>query len=147
MHLGRVTAGRPQGRRGGDAEVGGDRPHTMRNHTATHLLNWAREVLGDHVEQKGSPCRCRQDAVRLHHDKPLSHDDIGKIERLVNERIYADLPVTATAMPLADAKKVAGVRRAVFGEKYRPGARAAHRPRLPEKASRGDSVELAAART
>ena len=47
----------------------------------------------------------------------MSSEEIAEVERLVNEQIYADLPVTPIVMPLAEAKKIAGVR-AVFGEKY-----------------------------
>ncbi len=94
------------------------RADTMRNHTTTHVLNWAlRKVLGGHVEQKGSlvdPDKTRFDFT---HDKPLSAAEIAEVERLVNEKLYADLPVTAHTLPLADAKKLPGVR-AVFGEKY-----------------------------
>ena len=91
----------------------------MRNHTATHLLNWAlRKVLGEHVEQKGSLVdagRRRASTSRI--TRPLTAEEIAEVERLVNEKIYADLPVTPVTMPLAEAKKIAGVR-AVFGEKY-----------------------------
>ena len=99
-------------------EVGGDRADTMRNHTATHLLNWAlRKVLGEHIEQKGSLVDADKTRFDFTHDKPLTAEEIAEVERLVNEKIYADLPVTPVTMPLAEAKKIAGVR-AVFGEKY-----------------------------
>src|SRR5262249_36538520 len=51
------------------------------------------------------------------HDRPLSPTEVAEVERLVNEKIYADLPVTAVTLPLGEAKKIHGVR-AVFGEKY-----------------------------
>src|SRR5206468_4615571 len=88
------------------------------NHTTTHLLNWAlRKVLGDHVEQKGSLVDADKTRFDFAHDKALSAEEVAEVERLVNEQIYADLPVTARVMPLAEAKKIPGVR-AVFGEKY-----------------------------
>ncbi len=118
LHLGRVVDGRIESGQKASLEVSGVRADTMRNHTATHLLNWAlRKVLGDHVEQKGSlvdPDKTRFDFT---HPKPLTEDEVAEIERLVNEKIYADLPVTPVTMPLAEAKKIPGVR-AVFGEKY-----------------------------
>jgi alanyl-tRNA synthetase len=118
LHIGRVAEGRIESGQKASLEVSGVRADTMRNHTATHLLNWAlRKVLGEHVEQKGSlvdPDKTRFDFT---HPKPLTEDEIAEIERLVNEKIYADLPVTPVTMPLAEAKKIPGVR-AVFGEKY-----------------------------
>ncbi len=91
---------------------------TMRNHTTTHLLNWAlRKVLGDHIEQKGSLVDPEKTRFDFAHNHPLTPDEIAEVERLVNEKIYADLPVNPVFMPLAEAKKIPGVR-AVFGEKY-----------------------------
>src|SRR5205085_9762464 len=118
LHLGRVTDGYLEPRETASLEVSGARAHTMRNHTATHLLNWAlRKVLGDHIEQKGSLVDAEHTRFDFAHDTPLSPDEISEVERLVNERIYLDLPVTPIVMPLAEAKKIPGVR-AVFGEKY-----------------------------
>jgi alanyl-tRNA synthetase len=95
-----------------------DRSNTVRNHTATHLLNLAlREVLGPHVEQKGSLVDAEKTRFDFSHDKPLSPDEVKRVEEIVNTQILRDLPVTATTMPLTDAKKIPGVR-AVFGEKY-----------------------------
>jgi alanyl-tRNA synthetase len=95
-----------------------DRSNTVRNHTATHLMNLAlREVLGNHVEQKGSLVDAEKTRFDFSHDKPLSADEIKRVEEIVNTQILRDLPVTATTMPLAEAKKIPGVR-AVFGEKY-----------------------------
>ncbi|MSR52051.1 MAG: alanine--tRNA ligase [Gemmataceae bacterium] len=95
-----------------------DRSSTVRNHTATHLLNLAlREVLGEHVEQKGSLVDLDKTRFDFSHDKPITPDEIQRIEELVNDRILRDMPVTAINMPLAEAKKLPGVR-AVFGEKY-----------------------------
>ncbi|MGF1580261.1 MAG: alanine--tRNA ligase [Gemmataceae bacterium] len=94
------------------------RADTMRNHTSTHLLNWAlRKVLGDHIDQKGSLVDPDKTRFDFSHDSPLTHQEIKEIERLVNEKIYADLPVKGITMPLDDAQKLPGVR-AVFGEKY-----------------------------
>ena len=95
-----------------------DRTNTVRNHTATHLLNLAlREVLGDHVEQKGSLVDAEKTRFDFGHDKPLTADEVRRIEEIVNQQILRDLPVTPITMPLAEARKIAGVR-AVFGEKY-----------------------------
>jgi alanyl-tRNA synthetase len=124
-------------------EVSSDRPHTMRNHTSTHLLNWAlREVLGDHIEQKGSLVDADKTRFDFTHDRPLSPEEIQRIEFLVNEKIYADLPVTSIVMPLGEAKKIAGVR-AVFGEKYPDPVRVLLiGPEKPEDATRMHSVEF-----
>src|SRR5437016_10987796 len=81
-------------------------------------MSWAlREVLGDHIEQKGSLVDAEKTRFDFTHDKPMTHDEIAEIERLVNDKIVADQPVTPITMPLAEAKQIAGVR-AVFGEKY-----------------------------
>jgi alanyl-tRNA synthetase len=95
-----------------------DRTSTVRNHTATHLLNLAlREVLGPHVEQKGSLVDAEKTRFDFSHDKPLTADEVRRVEEIVNQQILRDLPVTPVTMPLAEAKKLPGVR-AVFGEKY-----------------------------
>ena len=95
-----------------------NRADTLRNHTATHLLNWAlREVLGSHVEQKGSLVDAEKTRFDFTHDKTLTAEEIAEIEQLVNEKIYADQPVTPVTLPLTQAKQIPGVR-AVFGEKY-----------------------------
>ena len=91
---------------------------TMRNHTATHLLNWAlREVLGEHVNQAGSvvaPDRLRFDFA---HSQAVTDEQLAEVERIVNGWIVADEPVAAQTLPLAEALKIDGLR-AMFGEKY-----------------------------
>jgi alanyl-tRNA synthetase len=118
LHFGQVAEGKVGVGQPATLRVDGVRLDTMRNHTSTHLMNLAlRDILGAHVEQKGSlvdPDKTRFDFTHQH---ALSHDEIGRIERHVNERIQGDLPVVAVTLPLAEAKKLPGVR-AVFGEKY-----------------------------
>ena len=89
----------------------------MRNHTAAHLLQAAlRSVLGDHVHQAGSYVdahRCRFD---FSHFEPVTHEQLAKIEAIVNENIFAAIPVTMTEMPIEEARKMGSM--ALFGEKY-----------------------------
>jgi alanyl-tRNA synthetase len=115
----------------------------MRNHTATHLMNLGlRLVLGGHVEQKGSLVDEDKTRFDFSHDKPLTADDIRAIEDHVNRRVARDLPVTAVVLPLAEAKKIDGVR-AVFGEKYPDPVRVVMiGPERPELANFDDSVEF-----
>ncbi|GFQ03471.1 alanine--tRNA ligase [Phtheirospermum japonicum] len=88
------------------------------NHTCTHMLNFAlREVLGNHVDQKGSivlPEKLRYD---FSHGKPVKTEELRKIESIVNEQIEAQLDVYSKETKLADAKRINGLR-AVFGEVY-----------------------------
>jgi alanyl-tRNA synthetase len=95
----------------------GRRASTMRNHSVTHLMHKAlREVLGPHVQQKGSlvdPDKTRFDFA---HDKPMSGEEIRKVERLVNAEILKNSPTRAQIMPIEDAKKSGAVM--LFGEKY-----------------------------
>jgi alanyl-tRNA synthetase len=88
-----------------------------RNHSATHLLHEAlRQVLGDHVAQKGSlvaPDRLRFD---FSHPKPMSAEELEKVEDLANEYVLQNSPVTTRLMALDDAR--ASGARALFGEKY-----------------------------
>jgi alanyl-tRNA synthetase len=118
LHVGKVREGTLKVGQTATLEVSGDRADTMRNHTVTHLLNWAlRKVLGEHVEQKGSLVDPEKTRFDFAHHEALTPEQIAEVERLVNEKIYADAPVTAVYKPLDEAKKITGVR-AVFGEKY-----------------------------
>ena len=91
---------------------------TMKNHTATHVMNWAlREVLGDHVQQKGSLVDHEKTRFDFSHPKALTPEQVERVEQLVNERIRRNLPVHYRVVPQQDALKINGLR-AVFGERY-----------------------------
>ncbi len=118
IHWGKVWEGTIKTGQKASLEVNPARLDIMRNHTATHLMNWAlRSVLGGNVDQKGSLVDADKTRFDFTHDKPMTAEQMTEVERLVNDKILADLPVTPITMPLAEAKKIAGVR-AVFGEKY-----------------------------
>jgi alanyl-tRNA synthetase len=118
LHVGRVSEGTIKVGQAVTLEVSGARADIMRNHTATHLLNWAlRKVLGEHIEQRGSLVDAEKTRFDFTHDSPLTREEVAEVERLVNEKIYSDLPVKPVILPLAEAKQIPGVR-AVFGEKY-----------------------------
>lgn len=90
---------------------------TTAYHTATHLLHKAlRMVLGDHVAQKGSNITAERLRFDFSHPQPMSAEEKAAVERIVNEQIQADLPVTMEIMPLEEAKKSGAM--ALFGEKY-----------------------------
>jgi alanyl-tRNA synthetase len=93
------------------------RTEIRRNHSATHLLHEAlRQVLGDHVAQKGSlvaPDRLRFD---FSHPKPISAAEIERVEDLANDVVLENSPVTTRLMAVDDA--IASGARALFGEKY-----------------------------
>jgi len=118
LHIGLVEAGSLRPGASVRCLVDASRRQTTRNHTATHLLNWAlRRVLGDHINQAGSvvaPDRLRFD---FSHNKAMTAEQLEQVERLVNDRVLSDEPVVRKLLPLAEAKKIPGVR-AVFGETY-----------------------------
>ncbi len=90
---------------------------TTAYHTATHLLQKAlRMVLGDHVGQKGSNITAERMRFDFTHPQPMTDAEVAEVERIVNEQIKADLPVTMVMMPLEEAKKSGAM--ALFGEKY-----------------------------
>lgn len=94
-----------------------ERRRAAGNHSATHLLHAAlRAVLGPHVQQKGSlvdPDKTRFDFA---HDKPMTEDEIRLVEKLVNDEIRLNQPVTVRHMSYDDAIKAGAM--ALFGEKY-----------------------------
>ena len=95
----------------------GYRMAIARNHTATHLLQAAlREVLGDHVHQAGS----YQDASITHFDfthfSAVTPEELAKVQKIVNDKIYESMNVTVQEMPIEEAKKLGAM--ALFGEKY-----------------------------
>ncbi|XP_062112959.1 alanine--tRNA ligase [Humulus lupulus] len=88
------------------------------NHTCTHMLNFAlREVLGNHVDQKGSIVLPEKLRFDFSHGKPVDPNDLRRIENIVNEQIEAKLDVFSKEVNLADAKRINSLR-AVFGEVY-----------------------------
>ncbi len=94
------------------------RQPTMNNHTSTHILNWSlREVLGTHVQQKGSLVDAEKTRFDLSHPKPISADELARIEELTNEQIAANHKVYTQEVDQAMARKI-NTLRAVFGEKY-----------------------------
>jgi alanyl-tRNA synthetase len=123
LHIGHIKVGQIQVAQAVTSTVLGSRHSTEKNHTSTHLANWAlRETLGDHVQQKGSlvdPEKLRFDFI---HQKAMTDSEIAKVENLVNTCIEMKLPVYAQVAPQEQALKIHGLR-AVFGEKYPPMVR------------------------
>ncbi|HXR59197.1 MAG TPA: alanine--tRNA ligase [Burkholderiales bacterium] len=93
------------------------RESTMRNHSVTHLMHKAlREVLGGHVQQKGSLVDADKTRFDFAHDKPISEEEIRRVEDRVNAEILENTPTRAQVMPIEDAKKSGAMM--LFGEKY-----------------------------
>jgi alanyl-tRNA synthetase len=118
LHLGRAATG--------DLAVGAtvtaevdplNRQAVALNHSATHLLHAAlRNVLGDHVAQKGSQVTGQRLRFDFSHFEPMTADQLDAVEQLVNEQIRLNSPVRADVMAKDDAMKVGAM--ALFGEKY-----------------------------
>ncbi|MDN7774514.1 alanine--tRNA ligase [Burkholderia orbicola] len=93
------------------------RARTQRNHSATHLMHKAlREVLGAHVQQKGSLVDADKTRFDFAHNAPMTDDEIRRVEQIVNNEILANAPGIVRVMPYDEAVK--GGAMALFGEKY-----------------------------
>ncbi|MFN3303591.1 MAG: alanine--tRNA ligase [Roseateles sp.] len=93
------------------------RAKTVRNHSATHLMHKAlREVLGAHVQQKGSLVNAERTRFDFAHNAPMTAEEIREVEALVNAEILANAGATAQVMALDDAQKSGAMM--LFGEKY-----------------------------
>ncbi|QAZ41537.1 alanine--tRNA ligase [Methylibium sp. Pch-M] len=117
-HHGRVVEGEI---RVGDvlnARVDGEqRAKTVRNHSVTHLMHKAlREVLGDHVQQKGSLVNADRTRFDFAHNAPVTSTQMKEVEAKVNAEILANVPTQARVLPMEEAQKLGAVM--LFGEKY-----------------------------
>ena len=93
------------------------RAKTVRNHSATHLMHKAlREVLGAHVQQKGSLVNAERTRFDFAHNQPMTDAEIAKVEALVNAEILANAATQARVLPIEEAQKTGAVM--LFGEKY-----------------------------
>lgn len=93
------------------------RMKTVRNHSSTHLMHKAlREVLGDHVQQKGSLVNAERTRFDFAHNAPMTPAQIAKVEALVNAEILANAATKARVMAIDDAQKSGAMM--LFGEKY-----------------------------
>jgi alanyl-tRNA synthetase len=90
---------------------------TRKLHTATHLMHQAlRQVLGDHVQQKGSNITAERLRFDFSHPEPMTDEQLRKVEEIVNQQIRRDLPVHFETLTLEEAKARGAI--ALFGERY-----------------------------
>ncbi len=117
-HHGRVVEGTIRVGDELDARVDAERrARTVRNHSATHLMHKAlREVLGAHVQQKGSLVDAERTRFDFAHNGPMTPEQIRRVEALVNAEILANVPTKARVMPIDEAQKSGAMM--LFGEKY-----------------------------
>ncbi len=93
------------------------RANTMRNHSATHLMHKAlREVLGEHVQQKGSLVDTEKTRFDFVHNAPMTDEQIARVEALVNAEILSNAATQARVMDIESAQKTGAMM--LFGEKY-----------------------------
>jgi alanyl-tRNA synthetase len=118
LHKGKLVSGTFAKSQSCIAQVNAtNRKATELNHSATHLLHAAlRQVLGEHVTQKGSLVNTERLRFDFSHFEPITDDQISVLERMVNEQIRLNNPVSATVMAKDDAVKAGAM--ALFGEKY-----------------------------
>ena len=117
-HQGRVLEGELEVGDRFHAKVDGDRrARTVRNHSATHLMHKAlREVLGAHVQQKGSLVTPERTRFDFTHNAPMTAAQIAQVEALVNAEILANAATEARSMGIEEAQKLGAMM--LFGEKY-----------------------------
>jgi alanyl-tRNA synthetase len=117
-HHGRVVEGSVSVGDVLNARVDADRrSRTIRNHSATHLMHKAlREVLGGHVQQKGSLVNAERTRFDFAHNAPMTDADIAKVEAIVNAEILANAATQSRVLPIEEAQKTGAVM--LFGEKY-----------------------------
>ncbi|MCA3222626.1 MAG: alanine--tRNA ligase [Burkholderiales bacterium] len=117
-HHGRVVEGSLRVGDAVTARVDGDRrAATVRNHSATHLMHKAlREVLGPHVQQKGSLVDTDKTRFDFSHNAPMSAAEIQRVEAIVNAEILQNAATQARVMPIGEAQKLGAMM--LFGEKY-----------------------------
>src|SRR2546421_411506 len=117
-HTAEVVEGEPQAGQEAMARVDVERREAIRrNHTGTHLLNWAlRAVLGGHVKQQGSLVAPEYLRFDFSHFGPMTAEEIDRVERLVNEHVVANEPVRAFETTRDQAEQLGAI--AMFGEKY-----------------------------
>ena len=93
------------------------RARTMRHHSATHLMHKAlREVLGTHVQQKGSLVDEDKTRFDFSHNAPMTAEQVRRVESIVNAEVLRNEPTTVRVMPIDDAQKIGAMM--LFGEKY-----------------------------
>ena len=117
-HHGRVVEGEVKVGDVLNAKVDAERRvQTVRNHSATHLMHKAlREVLGDHVQQKGSLVDAERTRFDFAHNVPMTDAQTAQVEALVNAEILANAATEARVLPLEEAQKTGAMM--LFGEKY-----------------------------
>jgi alanyl-tRNA synthetase len=117
-HQGRIVEGAVEVGDRITARVNGEqRARTMRNHSVTHLMHKAlREVLGAHVQQKGSLVTPERTRFDFAHNSPVTDAQIAQVEALVNAEILANAATQARVLPIEEAQKLGAMM--LFGEKY-----------------------------
>jgi alanyl-tRNA synthetase len=117
-HQGRVVEGELKVGDAVAAKVNAEqRAKTVRNHSATHLMHKAlREVLGSHVQQKGSLVNAERTRFDFAHNAPVTDEQVRKVEAIVNAEVLANAAAVALVMALDDAQKSGAMM--LFGEKY-----------------------------
>jgi len=117
-HVGRITEGEVEVGDGFTARVDAERRiRTMRNHSVTHLMHKAlREVLGGHVQQKGSLVTAERTRFDFMHNAPMSDAQLAQVEAIVNAETLANAATQGRVMGIDDAQKTGALM--LFGEKY-----------------------------
>ena len=144
VHLGVVEAGPIVGGAAVRLSVDGERRTAIRaNHSATHILHEAlREVLGDHVAQKGSLVTADRLRFDFSHPKPISAEELARVEEIANTVVLQNSDVTTRLMSIDDAR--ASGAQALFGEKYGDEVRVVAMGRQTDgnRTGRAFSIEL-----
>ncbi|MGB4107300.1 MAG: alanine--tRNA ligase [Alphaproteobacteria bacterium] len=142
LHIVKMDKGEIKVGQGVELKVDNARRSAIRaNHSATHLLHEAlRQVLGDHVAQKGSLQDAGRTRFDISHPKAITKEELEKVEKIVNDEIKANTEVITRVMPLDEARDSGA--RALFGEKYSDEVRVVSMGTQAKGANHVFSVEL-----